>query len=45
VLATLPCVFFPDMSPDLANLMWRLAYDGFNKIIFGIDTLLDDCLV
>jgi hypothetical protein len=30
------------MSPDLANPVWRLAYHGFEKIVFDIDTLLND---
>jgi hypothetical protein len=38
------CAFVPDVSPGLANPVWRLAYDIFDKIVFGIDTLFDDYL-
>jgi hypothetical protein len=29
------------VSPHLANPVWCLTYIGFNKIVFGTDTLLD----
>jgi hypothetical protein len=44
VLATPSRAFFLDVSPDLANPMWRLAYGIFDKIIVGIDTIFDNCL-
>lgn len=44
VLATPMRVFVLDVSPDLANPVRHLVYDGFDNIIFDIDTLLDDCL-
>jgi hypothetical protein len=34
----------PAMSPDLATPVWHLAYGIFDNIIFGIDTLSNDCL-
>ena len=37
-LATLMCAFVLDVSPALANMVWCLVYDGFDNIIFGIDT-------
>ena len=43
-LATSMCAFVPYMSQGLANPVWRLAYGSFDKIVFSIDTLFDDCL-
>jgi hypothetical protein len=37
VLATPPHAFFLDVSLDLANPVWRLAYGIFDKIVFGLD--------
>jgi hypothetical protein len=42
VLATPPRAFFPDMSPDLATLVWCLTHGIFNKIVFGLVTIFDD---
>jgi hypothetical protein len=44
MLATPIRAFFPDVSPDLATPVWRLAYGVFDKIVFGFITLFNDCL-
>jgi hypothetical protein len=36
--------FVPDVRLVLAQLWPHLVLDGFDKIVFGIDTLFDDCL-
>ena len=33
MLAKPPRAFVPNVSPDLANPVWRLAYGGFDKIV------------
>lgn len=43
-LATITCAFVPDVSPGLANMVWCLVYDGFDNIVFGIHTFLNDGL-
>jgi hypothetical protein len=42
VLVTPTRAFIPDVSPNLANPVWRLTYAGFDKIFVDIDTLLED---
>jgi hypothetical protein len=41
MLATPSRAFFPDVFPDLATPIWRLAYGVFDNIVFGLDTLFD----
>jgi hypothetical protein len=36
--------FFPGVSLDLTTPVWRLAYGIFNKNVFGLVALFDNCL-
>jgi hypothetical protein len=44
VLAILPCLFVPSVSPSMIITDRRLTFIGFNNVFFGIIYLVYICL-